>query len=166
MGAGRLWAIAAAGVVILGAAVYVLNHQIRLRDNERLDNAQAALDSGIRLYQQGLLEEAEAQFRRADEGNPDEWRPPFYLGVIQIQLGRYESAIPYLEEAFIRDPTQPKIPNALGVAYFKLGKLDLAKGYFATSLDLDLGNADTRSMVETMTRLQRRAAQAVPAPEN
>ena len=97
--------------------------------------------------------------------DPGEWRAPFYRGIIQIHLGDYSLAISHLEHAFKLNPEQPKTANALGVAYFKLGKLDLAKGYFSTSLELDPGNDDTRAMVETMARLQRRAEQGGDSPE-
>ena len=161
----RTWALGAIGVIVVGIALLMLNREIQLRHDERLETAHTALEFGIQLYQQGSFEAAQAELGKALEGNPGEWRTPFYLGIIQIQLRHYSLAIPYLEQAFILNPRQPKIPNALGVTYFKLGKLDLAKGYFAASLELDPTNADTKSMLETMTKLQRRAAQAEVAPE-
>ena len=149
-------ALGAIGLIVVGAVLLALTLWIP-EHQDKLDAARAALERGIHLYQQGSYEAAQVELGEALKADPDEWRTPFYLGIIQIHLKRYSPAIPYLERAFILKPTQPKIPNALGVAYFKLGKLDLAKAYFATSLELDPDTADTRAMLETMTRLQRRA---------
>ena len=165
MGLSRTWALSAIGVIVVGAALLMLIREIQLRHDERLESAHAALGFGIQLYQQGSFDAAQAELSKALEGNPGEWKAPFYLGIIQVQLRHYSLAIPYLDQAFILNPSEPKIPNALGVAYFKLDKLDLAKGYFATSLELDPANTDTKAMVETMTKLQRRAEQSGKSPE-
>jgi len=165
MGFSRKWVLGAIGVLVVGIALLMLNREIRVRHDQRLERSHAALESGIHLYQQGSLDAAQVELGKALEADSSEWRTPFYLGVIQIQLRHYGLAIPYLEQAFILNPTEPKIPNALGVAYFKLGKLDFAKGYFETSLELDPANADTKAMVETMTTLQRKAALDSPAPD-
>ena len=162
MRASHRWALGAMCLTVVGVTLLVLTVGIPARQ-ERLEAARTALERGIHLYQQGSYDAAQAELGKALEADSDEWRTPFYLGIIQIHLRRYSPAIPYLERAFILNPTQPKIPNALGVAYFKRGKFDLAKGYFSTSLELDPANADTKAMVETMTRLQRKAALASPA---
>jgi len=164
MRVGYRWALGAAGLVVLGIVLIVATVVVPARQ-ERLEAAQISLQRGIHLYQQGSYEAAQAELARAQEGDPDEWRAPFYRGIIQIHLENFSLAITHLEQAFNLDPDQPKTANALGVAYFKLGKLDLAKGYFSTSLELDPGNDETRAMVETMTRLQRRAEQRVDSPE-
>ena len=162
MRASHIWALGAIGLIVAGITVLVLGIEAR---RDKLETAHATVELGIHLYQQGSYDAAQAELEKALDADPSEWRTPFYLGIIQIHLRRYSSAIPYLEQAFILNPTEPKVPNALGVTFFKLGKLDLAKGYFAASLELDPTNADTKSMLETMTKLQRRAAQAEVAPE-
>ena len=164
MRVGYRWALGAAGLVVLGIVLIVSTVVIPARQ-ERLEAARTSLDRGIHLYQQGAYEAAWAELAKAQEADPDEWRAPFYRGIIQIHLEDFSLAISHLEHAFSLDPAQPKTANALGVAYFKLGKLDLAKGYFSTSLELDPGNDDTRAMVETMARLQRRAEQGGDSPE-
>jgi len=120
--------------------------------------AERHLERGIHLYEQGALADAQTELRLALRADPEEWRAPFYVGVIQIQRKRHALAIPYLERALKLNPEEPKIANALGVAYFNLGRLDMAKGYFRASLALDPGNADAKSLFETMAKLQRRAA--------
>ena len=158
------WALGVTGMIAVGIALVVTTVVLPARQ-ERLDSGRASLELGIDFYQQGAYESALAALAEAQDADPDDWRSPFYLGVIRIQLRQFDQAVPPLERAFLLNPAEPKIPNALGVAYFRLGRIDLARGYFATSLELDPTNADTRGMVETMTRLQRRAAQAGETPD-
>lgn len=164
MRVGYRWALGVTGLVVLGIVLIVASVIVPSRQ-ERLETARIFLERGIHLYQQGAYEAAQADFAKAQESDPEEWRAPFYRGIIHIHRADFSQAITHLEHAFSLDPTQPKTANALGVAYFKLGKLDLAKGYFSTSLELDPGNDDTRAMVETMARLQRRAEQGGASPE-
>jgi Flp pilus assembly protein TadD len=164
MRVGYRWALGATGLVVLGVVLIVSMVFVPARQ-ERLEAARISLERGIHLYQQGSFEAAQSEFARAQETDPDEWRAPFYLGIIEIHRADFSLAITHLEQAFSLNPEQPKTANALGVAYFKLGKLDLAKGYFSTSLELDPGNDDTRAMVETMARLQRRVEQGPDSPE-
>jgi Flp pilus assembly protein TadD len=151
------------GVAMVAAlVVFVQNWQA---SRETLRRAQAHLKRGVHLYQQKAYPHAQAELRRALRAKPDDWKAPFYVGAIQVEEKRFGLAIPYLERALTLNPTEPKILNALGVAYFKLGRLDMAKGYFWASLEADPSNKDAKGLVETMAKLQWRAAQAAPAEE-
>jgi tetratricopeptide (TPR) repeat protein len=152
---GGTWAVSAAVAVVIAVASLALTLEFRA-GRQQLRDARAHLERGIHLYQQGAFAAAQTELRETVRTDPDAWRAPFYLGVIQVHLKRYELAIPFLERAFNSNPTEPKIPNALGVAYFKLGRLDMAKGYFAASLEIDPANADTKALFATMAKLQRR----------
>lgn len=156
-----LWAVAAVFAVAAGGLAMQLD--LGLSGETGNPVAQQQLQRGIHLYDQGALAEAQAELRAVLRADPKEWRAPFYVGVIQIQRGRYGLAIPYLERALGLNPAEPKIVNALGVTYFKLGRLDLAKGYFRASLAMDPANADANALFETMAKLQRRAARAETA---
>lgn len=146
-----------AGVAAASALIVWLVEAQAHRDNVRI--ARLHLQGGIKLYHQKAYVEAEGELRRALRADPTEWKAPFYVGAVQIERRRYGMAIPYLERALSLNPTEPKILNALGVAYFKLGRLDMAKGYFWASLDLDPSNGDAQGLMETMAKLQHRAAQ-------
>jgi Flp pilus assembly protein TadD len=146
-----------AGVVALSAlVVWFLEARA---DQERFRQAQLHLQRGIHLYQQKQYAGAEMELRRALRANRQDWKAPFYVGVVQIQLRRFGMAIPYLERALTLNPSEPKILNALGVVYFKLGRVDMAKGYFWASLELDPTDSDAKGLMETMAKLQWRAAQ-------
>jgi Flp pilus assembly protein TadD len=156
-----LWAAVAVFAAAAGGLAVHLDLGLPGDDGDSV--ARQQLQRGIHLYDQGALAEAQAELRSVLRADPKEWRAPFYVGVIQIQRGRYGLAIPYLERALGLNPTEPKIVNALGVTYFKLGRLDMAKGYFRASLALDPANADANALFETMAKLQRRAALAETA---
>jgi tetratricopeptide (TPR) repeat protein len=146
------------GATVIGLVVIVLLvwYMVFPTNNDVSLEAEAHVQRGIQFYKKGTFPEAETALKDTLKLYPDEWRAPFYLGVIKTLLKQFELAIPYLEQAFVLNPTEPKIPNALGVAYFKLGKLDLAKGYFKASLALDPANTDTKAMFDNMAKLQRR----------
>ncbi len=153
--------LAVSGVAMVAALVgFFLDWQA---NREALEQAQVHLERGIHLYQQKAYPHAQAELRRALRANPEEWKAPFYVGAIQIERKRFGMAIPYLERALTLNPTEPKILNALGVAYFKLGRLDMAKGYFWASLEQDPTGKDAQGLMETMAKLQWRAAQAAAA---
>jgi len=152
----RLYAPGAAvGVVIFAIAVAL--YMGVLDNREVSQEANNHVQRGIQLYQQGALPEAEFVLKETLMAFPKEWKAAYYLGVVKTLSKEFDQAIPYLEKAYALHPMESKIPNALGVAYFKLGKLDLAKGYFAASLDLDRSNTDTKALFDAMARLQRRA---------
>jgi Flp pilus assembly protein TadD len=154
----------AVGVLVTAVAVLaLLRHTHDRRDT--LERANARLERGMRLYHQKAYARAEVDLRRALRRNPDDWKAPFYVGVIQIERKRHGLAIPYLERALALNPREPRVLNALGVVYFKVGRLDMAKGYFAASLDLDPTNRDAKGLMETMAKLQRRAEQAASVAE-
>jgi tetratricopeptide (TPR) repeat protein len=145
-------------VIVFVAVIILVTIYVYFPTNRDVSlEAETHVQRGIQLYQQGALAAAEVALKDTLKAYPDEWRVPFYLGIIKTLHKQFEQAIPHLERAYTLNPTEPKIPNALGVAYFKLGRLDLAKGYFAASLALDPANTDTKAMFDAMAKLQRRA---------
>jgi Flp pilus assembly protein TadD len=153
----------AGGTVVLGAFISYFAFSEFQAKRQILQRSKVHFERGINLYHRKAYPRAEAELRRALRANPDEWKAPFYVGTIQIDRKRYGLAIPYLERALTLNPREPKILNALGVTYFKLGRLDMAKGYFWASLALDPGSTAAKGMVETMAKLQWRAARAALA---
>lgn len=150
-------------VAVVVAALLAAVSEVRTR-RETLDRARAHFERGLKLYEQSAFPAAEVEFRHALRADPGGWKPPFYVGVIEVQMQRNDMAVLYLERALGLNPAEPKIPRALGVAYFKLGRLDLAKGYLTAALELDPSNVDTKGLLESMTRLERGAELAAAAP--
>ncbi len=158
---------AAAGLLAVAVVVVALAaaaSEVRAR-RQNLAQARAHFERGLELYQQSAFPAARVEFRHALRADPGDWKPPFYVGVVEVHMQRYDAALLYLERALSLNPTEPKVARALGVAYFKLGRLDLAKGYFAASLEMDPSSADGRALLETMVRLERRAEMAAVAAD-
>lgn len=155
--------VAAFGIALLVLPVLLFETQERQADRRA---SQIHLERGMRLFHAKAFLDAERELRWALRADPEEWKAPFYVGAVQIERKRYGLAIPYLERALFLNPTEPKILNALGVVYFKLGRIDMAKGYFWASLDIDPMNESAKGLMETMAKLQRRADQLAQAKEN
>jgi Flp pilus assembly protein TadD len=150
----RAAACTLAAAVILAfilAAVYVQMGTERARSEQTA----ARLERAVALYRHGALERAEADFRAALRAEPSDWKAPYYIGVIEVRKKRFALAIPYLEQAAVLNPREPKILDALGVLYYKLGRLDMAKGYFFASLELDPRREDTKGLLESMVKIER-----------
>ena len=149
------WALGALGVIAFSIASVVIALDF-IANRDGLVEAQAHVERGVHLYVNADYPKAQADFRRAMRLDPDEWKAPFYMGIIKIHLKNYSMAIPYLERALTLNPTEPKVSNALGTAYFKLDRLDMAKAYFGLSFELDPANKNAKAMFSSMAKLQRR----------
>ena len=160
----RRWGLALGALGIIMATIISLAVALGIMANrDALQEAETRVERGIHLYQQVKYPEAQVELRTVMRLNPDEWKAPFYMGIIKIYLKNYSMAVPFLERALNLNPTDSKVANALGVAYFKLGRLDMAKAYFAVSFELDPANKDAKSMFGNMAKLQRRAELAAVA---
>ena len=156
------WALGTLGIILASlVSLFLVLDFIANRNAHQ--QAQARVERGVHLYTKAAYPEAQVDFRRVMQLNPEEWKAPFYMGIIKIHLKNYGIAIPFLERALSLNPSEPKIANALGVAYFKLERLDMAKAYFAVSLELDPANKDAKAMYSSMAKLQRRAELATIA---
>ena len=103
---GHRWALGVTGLIVLGIVLTITAVVVPARQ-ERLEAARTSLERGIHLYQQGAYGAAEVELDKALEADPDEWRAPFYLGIIQIHLGNFSQAVTHLEQSFHLNPTTP-----------------------------------------------------------
>ena len=88
------------------------------------DNAEAALGLGDALLRQNRLQEASEVYGRAFfQGGA---RAHYGYGRAMVALGRPETAIEHLKQAYDLAPTDPTVLNALGVAYDLAGQHDAA----------------------------------------
>ena len=88
------------------------------------DNAEAALGLGDALLRQNRPQEASEVYGRAFfQGGA---RAHYGYGRAMVALGRPETAIEHLKQAYDLAPTDPTVLNALGVAYDLAGQHDAA----------------------------------------
>jgi len=122
-------------------------------------------EEGLRLFQEGLYEEAAAEFRKAQEmfaaeGNEIELAEMVNnLGVIYRMQGKWEEAIAVLDEAraaFVRlgdrDREAQTLGN-LGGLYASKGERDKAKECLRQAADIFAELGDTQCQGETLLAL-------------
>jgi protein O-GlcNAc transferase len=82
--------------------------------------------AGLRHHQAGQLPEAEKQYRLALELQPDQPDALHLLGVLAIQVGRYDVATELISRAVRQNTTNPAYLANLGLALQQQGKFDEA----------------------------------------
>ena len=103
-------------------------------------SADEALANGVRLQQQGDLERAIEEFRRAVELAPDRIDALSNLSVAYLQSGRPAQALPGLQRARAALPEHAGVAYFLGLAYFQTERHAEARDLLAWVLDRQPGN--------------------------
>ncbi len=121
--------------------------------------------------------EIEGFYREGLRRNPDSWMMHQNLGVLLVQTGRMEEAIPHFQRELEIRPREAEAENNYGVALGKLGRHPEALARFERAVELkpkyaeawlnvgiarrDLGRlADAVTALEECIRLQPQAAEA------
>jgi len=117
--------------------------------------AEAHTFLGWTYHFQGKVQEAIAECKRAIEVDPDFGNPYNDIGAYLIGLGRFDEAIPWLEQATKAPRYDPR-----HYAYFNLGRVYTAKGMlqrarecFNESLRIEPGYSLARQAVESLRRM-------------
>ena len=140
-----------------GDATSLYNQGVVLRDQGRLEEAEAAFrqaleleprhvfalnNLGIVLQRLGRPIEAEAALRQAVTVKPGHARAHVNLGNVLLDLGRTAEAIASLERACALDPGNPKAAYNLGIALQYAGRLDASVNALRRSVALKPDYAD------------------------
>ena len=151
----------AAAALIMSVAMYLFI----VNPGQQIDAKQAgqALRSGIDMFGQRQYEEAIETLRQVPQGSSHEARAKYYEGSAQLMLRNLDAAVDTLQQALLLAPEDAEILYALGVVSFKLGNVKLAKGYFASVLNIDPTNERERELhkqakglMNTMASVERR----------
>jgi tetratricopeptide (TPR) repeat protein len=156
-GLGRTWASfrrapgRAAGIVLAAAAtiaglVALTRGQCRTwRDTGVLwshvlehvgDSSTARYSLGVFFFNQGKLEEAEAQFEAGARLTPSDPRPHYGFGTIRARQGRFAEATAQLQAAVRLDPVYVEAHFSLGSAYTLQGRFAEAMPQFDAAIRL------------------------------
>jgi tetratricopeptide (TPR) repeat protein len=92
---------------------------------------------GTIAYQTGQYVEAEANFRKGLEADPEAYAPLVNLGGVLLNLGKWDEALEYNRRAVQKSPNDALANSQLGMAYFYTGHLDLAEKYLTTAKQID-----------------------------
>lgn len=92
---------------------------------------------GTIAYQSGQYGDAEADFRKALEADPEAFEPLVNLGGVLLNLQRQQEALGYNQRAVLRRPNDALANSQLGLCYFELGQPERAEKYLKTAVQLD-----------------------------
>ena len=131
-------------------AVTLYKHSLEI-----FPTAEAHTFLGWTYHFQGKIEEAIAECKRAIEVDPEFGNPYNDIGSYLIQLGRYDEAIPWLQQAITAPRYEPRhFPHFnLGRAYIAKGMLSRARECFNESLRIEPNYALARQAVENLRRM-------------
>ena len=90
------------------------------------------------------MTQAEAGYREVLEGNPREPEALHWLGVLMIQAGRADQAVPLLEKACALRSNDSAYRHNLGQAYLDLARFDDAVNALRKALQLEPGRAEVQ----------------------
>ncbi|MFH1277402.1 MAG: tetratricopeptide repeat protein [Candidatus Eisenbacteria bacterium] len=98
---------------------------------------------GLIAEREGRIEEAEGEYRRSAEGDPNHALTRVNLGALLARRGRMEEAEHFFREAIAIDPDYPKAYLNLGTLLYRQGRTEEGKGALerAVALDREYGKA-------------------------
>ena len=108
----------------------------------RLGEAETAYNQGVYLQQQGLQEEAIAEFDKAIHREPQHIGAYSHRGYAHLILGHYELSIQDYDEAIRLGPQIAEVYIRRGGAYFSLGQYEQAIQDYDTGIRLNPQLAD------------------------
>jgi tetratricopeptide (TPR) repeat protein len=115
---------------------------------------------GTLAYQTGQFIEAEADFRKGLEADPDAYAPLVNLGGVLVNLGKWDEALEYNRRAVLKSPNDALANSQLGMAYFYLGKLDSAEKYLTAAKQIDPGHFSHPQMLLAEIHLRLNESEA------
>jgi len=128
------------------------------------DSPQRHYEDGMRLYNQGRMEEALERFDRALNGLEDESHPyralaRFYraesqarLGARLLRDGQDTQALHFLEAALQEQPGYPDLHFRKAVAHYRLGNLEAAEDAAHHALEINGDLAEARILLSVLLR--------------
>ncbi|MGD0544393.1 MAG: tetratricopeptide repeat protein [Candidatus Acidiferrales bacterium] len=122
---------------------------------EIFPTAEAHTFLGWTYHFQGKVNEAIAECKRAIEVDPEFGNPYNDIGSYLIELGRFDEAIPWLEQAIAAPRYDPRhYPHFnLGRAYYAKGMITKAREYFQEALRIEPQYTLARQAIENIRRM-------------
>ena len=145
----------AGAIVALSAALWFF----LLQPEQQNDVKQAGelLELGINLYNEKKFDEALDVLQRISSGSAEQAKALYYQGSAHMLLKNYEAAAVSLEQSLALNTQHTGTLYALGVTYFKLGNVKLAKGYFASVLEINPNDQQAKGLMDIMAGLERQS---------
>jgi len=118
---------------------------------------------GTIAYQVSQFVEAEADFRKGMEADPDAYAPLVNLGGVLLNLGRWDEALELNRRAVLKSPRDALANCQLGMAYFYSTQLDLAEKYLTTAKQIDPAHFSHPQVLLAAIHLRRKEWDAAAA---
>lgn len=115
---------------------------------------------GSALADEGRLDEAEAEFRKAIRIKPEYTEAYYNLGTVLARQGRVDEAIEYLSEAVRMRPRHPDAQVNLAVALSRRERLEEAETHFRQALALNPDHGRAHAGLATLLDTLDRPAEA------
>jgi tetratricopeptide (TPR) repeat protein len=125
-------------------------------------HAQTCCDLGTVLAQNGKVDEAIAQYRKALQTDPNCAQAFNNLGNALLQKGKMDEAIAQFHQALQIDPDSAVAQNNLGNALLQKGKVDEAIAQFHQALQIDFGFAVAQNNLGKALLRQGKMDEAIP----
>lgn len=127
---------------------------VKGRDNDFDRSASAAeFRQGLACHQQGRLPEAERHYNAALRSEPDHFEALHMLGVIALQMGRFERGVEIIRKAVSLNDNSPIAFNNLAKGLKDLDRLDEAIVHFERAIALAPNFADAEFSYGTALHL-------------
>ena len=115
---------------------------------------------GTIAYQTGQYVEAETDFRKGLDADPDAYAPLVNLGGVLINLGKWDEALEYNRRAVLKSPNDALANSQLGMSYFYAGQLDSAEKYLTTAKQIDPAHFSHPQMLLAEIHVRRNEPEA------
>ncbi|MBW4577942.1 MAG: tetratricopeptide repeat-containing glycosyltransferase family protein [Aphanothece sp. CMT-3BRIN-NPC111] len=119
-----------------------------------------ALKTAIQLQQQGHLSQAEQIYRQVLQQQPHHAQALHLLGLLGLQVGKYEIAIEYISKAIEANPSNSAFHNNLGVVFKKVGTVEEAIVCYQKALELNPKDASCHYNLGNLFRQREQLEEA------
>lgn len=106
------------------------------RQERERNSPEFQLELGNQAYHNGDRETARLHYERCLELNSDFLVARYNLGVVFLEMERWQEADGYLQQVIDIDPRHPDAYNNLGIVYHRQNRLSEAIGYFQRAIAL------------------------------
>jgi len=130
-------------IALLGViSLFFLNYQITLAQSTR-----GLVNDGVDLYKEQKFADAEVNFKKGTEKNPESFEAKFNLGDAYYKQQRYDEAIQTFQSSFVNaknDEEKAKIFHNIGNSFLKSQKIKESIGAYKEALKLNPNDQETK----------------------
>jgi tetratricopeptide (TPR) repeat protein len=119
------------------------------------------IERGIKLYEDGTLQEAEELLKKVVRHFPTQSEAYLYLGLIASSMGQPDSAISYLLEAIRANPEYIEAHVNLGIELARKEEYTQAEKAFSNALTIEPNHVKAHYNYAILLYLQRRPEEAI-----